>query len=160
MIPVLIFLFAGGGLLAYRIHRENLVPPAIREQVVIAVNDCIDRFNQAHGTNYPYPSIGFNDNASDEYAEADYRTWSIQFNSDYVLKDLNDTLNDTVPHEVAHLIVDKNYPPTLQMVIHDNGGIPQQIPTLVSPVAPHGIEWQTVMRELGGDPCKHGYCHA
>lgn len=143
----------------HHVYRTTLVPAATRAQVIAAVDHCIDIFNANHHLSYSYPVVTFDDNASDEYADANAVTWSIAFNSDFVLKDLHDTLTDTVPHEVAHLIVDKQYPRQLLQTIAFNNGHPQLVNNWVSPVAAHGYIWQQVMRELGGDPCKHGYCN-
>ena len=56
----------------------------------------------------------------------------IRFNPWIFAKYYEDSLGDTVTHEVAHYIVDCLY------------GLRR--------VKPHGAEWQAVMRDLGGEP--------
>lgn len=57
---------------------------------------------------------------------------AIRYNPYLFAKYFDDNLHTTVPHEVAHYIID---------LLYGLGNVPA-----------HGAEWRTVMRSLGGDP--------
>jgi predicted SprT family Zn-dependent metalloprotease len=109
----------------------------------------IEAFNTFHGSHYQVPAVIFTD-LSGDYARSSFDCWCIAVDPRKALADWDDAINDTIPHELAHLVVDDFYGSRLVLVgTHYKR---------VGNVADHGPEWQAAMRAFGGDPCKHGYC--
>ncbi len=65
---------------------------------------------------------------------ADYLTWTVNLNLFYLLNEHENMIEDTIPHEIAHLIAFRVY----------------------GRIKPHGWQWQSVMRSFGLDPVR---CH-
>lgn len=66
---------------------------------------------------------------------ANYWKWQMRINRPLMRDNVQDFINDTIPHELAHLIAFKIYGPKIK---------------------PHGPEWKFVCRKLGYEPNR---CH-
>ena len=65
----------------------------------------------------------------------------IRYNAEIFAKYFDDNLQVTVPHEVAHYIVDAQY----------SRGFINRIRRTRNGIRPHGVEWQLVMKYFGAD---------
>jgi hypothetical protein len=124
--------------------------PALMRQVKRAEIQHVAQFNHLRRQNMPVPEIEFV--SMEDYAEVNH-LGPIQIDPDKCAADLNDCLNDTIPHELAHwaLYYYGYYTPTQVATQH---GVQRGEAEL-----PHDAIWCDTMRAFGGDPAKHGYCH-
>lgn len=83
------------------------------------------------------------------YAKASQ--WSINLNAQLLIENVDDFIDRTVPHELAHLICDRVYPQSLGITFTRSGRIRRQ------KRESHGYNWQSVMRVLGCDDITR--CH-
>lgn len=117
------------------------VSPDLRKRVeekvaeIIAVASAF--FNQPFAT----PRIAY-ELSGTVAGRATYASHQIDLNYILLQRETEDMVNDTVPHEVAHLITGIVYPETKGS--RNCKG------------SPHGPEWQSVMRVLGVNPSR---CH-
>lgn len=108
-------------------------------------------FNALRGVNFPVPTIEVS--SLGDYAET-YSATSITIDRERCLKDMDDCLNDTIPHELAHAAIYWSEGITITTSI-EHGRI---MHTVDSPIPSHGFIWCDTMRAFGGVPEKHGYC--
>lgn len=95
--------------------------------------------NQKFGCSIPIP-VPINFNLCDTDPKASgmaYRTIQIGVNMILFEDNLKEILNDTIPHEIAHLV---------QFLLFDEKG---------KVVQGHGAEWQEIMKKLGKQPSKY-----
>lgn len=101
-------------------------------QVVEETTRYIELANQLYQANYPVIPIHFNLSG---HTIGMYKFWRkqkvIRYNASIFAKYFEENLRDTVPHEVAHYIVDMRYPRKNRR--------------------PHGAEWKAVMADFGAD---------
>jgi SprT protein len=113
-------------------HIESL-QPLRQNQVVAATLDCIRRSERLYERSFPPPQISFDLTGR---SAGMYRLQrgqpQIRYNPYIFSKYFEDNLANTVPHEVAHFIVNALYG-------HRK-------------VRPHGVEWRSVMQRLGAKP--------
>ncbi|MDC3263709.1 SprT-like domain-containing protein [Porticoccaceae bacterium] len=104
-----------------------------RRQVKAATQRCIDQAAQLYGRRFDTVSVDFDlkGKCAGMY-QVKGRSRRIRYNPWLFAKYFEDSLHETVPHEVAHYIVDCLY------------GLRR--------VKPHGIEWKRVMIDLGAEP--------
>ncbi len=102
-------------------------------QVRHATQDCIVRAAGLFGREFVMPAVRFDLSGC---AAGQYRVLrgkvAIRYNPWIFARYYEDNLNETVPHEVAHFVVDQLW------------GLRR--------VRAHGEEWQSVMRALGAEP--------
>jgi len=105
---------------------------AQQRQVVEETNRYIELANQLYQTSYPTIPVYFDLKG---HTIGMYKLWRkqkvIRYNALIFAKYFDENLRDTVPHEVAHYIVDMQY----------------QRKT----IRPHGREWQSVMKQFDAD---------
>lgn len=92
--------------------------------------NCIDDYNERYGTDVPYPTVYLNLKGVRCYGTADYKKLMIRMHKRYCEDYFEDAFNDTLPHEVAHIIVGHLFPSA----------------------RPHGKEWKRVCKFLGCTP--------
>lgn len=114
----------------------GLVEPidALQQQRVRDVTlDYIDRAGRIYARRFAPVAVAFDlkGRAAGMY-RVQGRNRLIRYNPHIFAKYFDDNLATTVPHEVAHYIVDMLY--------------------RAGRVRPHGVEWQQVMRSLGAEP--------
>lgn len=83
------------------------------------------------------------------YAQASL--WTIKLNAQLLIENVDDFIDRTVPHELAHLICDRVYPQRVGITFARSGRIRRQ------KRESHGYNWQSVMRVLGCDDITR--CH-
>ena len=79
---------------------------------------------------FDMPTVGF-DLRGRTGGTANFQNWHLRFNAILLVENRDEYLRQVVPHEVAHLISDAHFGDKL---------------------APHGKEWQSVMRAFGRPP--------
>jgi len=107
----------------------------LRHRVFDKVAACLDKLEEKFGTELDFPKIEF-DIKGQVAGYAYYRQNKIRLNPKAFELEPEDMMEDTVPHELAHLYARK----------HFGRGI-----------KPHGREWKTIMRALGVEPKR---CHS
>ena len=104
------------------------------ERVRRATMDCLQQAGQMFQFSPASVAVTFDLTGS---AAGMYRVYGtdrvIRYNPYIFAKYFANNLAVTVPHEVAHYVTDRLY------------GLRN--------IRPHGVEWKTVMRSLGADPC-------
>ena len=102
-------------------------------QVQRATQDCVAHAAELFGRAFVTPPVQFDLSGR---AAGQYRVQrgkaAIRYNPWIFARYFEDNLNETVPHEVAHFVVDQLW------------GLRR--------VRAHGAEWQSVMRALGAEP--------
>jgi SprT protein len=116
--------------------RNQIITPISQQQqaeVIAATNRCIDRASVLYGRVFETLPINFDLQgrcAGMYQVRGSMRR--IRFNPWLFAKYYQDSISDTVIHEVAHYIVDRLY------------GLKR--------VTPHGAEWKKIMLDLGAIP--------
>ena len=102
-------------------------------QVEAATERCIEKASQLYGRCFDTITVDFDlkGKCAGMY-QVKGRSRRIRYNPWLFAKYFEDSLNDTVIHEVAHYVVDCLY------------GLRR--------VKPHGVEWKRVMVDLGAEP--------
>ena len=107
------------------------------QQVRIATGEIIQRASRIYSHQLPMIPVLFDlkGRAAGMYRVHD-KNRVIRYNPYLFAKYFDDNMSTTVPHEVAHYVVDILYG--------------------AHRVRPHGTEWQQVMLTLGAEPCATG----
>jgi len=104
-----------------------------RSEVLLATQDCVVRASGLFEHDFVAPPVRFDLSGR---AAGQYRVLggdaTIRYNPLIFARYFADNLNETVPHEVAHFVVDQLW------------GLRR--------VRAHGAEWQSVVRALGAEP--------
>jgi len=101
----------------------------LRQRAKAKVEECYRVAEKIFGKKYPLPSVVF-DLKGHTAGYAHYQENKIRLNIDLLTRYTDDMINDTIPHEVAHLIAYQKYGRQI-------GG------------SPHGAEWRHVAEALG-----------
>lgn len=111
-----------------------VVPRDIQLRIGRKVLECLRKAEMRWGRDFPVPEIDYTlmGKAS---GQANSISWVIRLNSILLLENLEDMINSTVPHEVAHLIAHAVYGNKIQS---------------------HGAEWVYVMELFRVEPER---CH-
>lgn len=139
-------------------------PSANQQKVMTEVANMVTTYNAQNGTHYPQPNITFlQSDLPDIVGDADYGTWTLQFNASWVEQKPCWILKEGVPHEVAHLFVeyDQYGPPRTAYVEGPNGSVPVTFngpKPLTDDATLHNDKWRAMAAKLGANPCKEGYC--
>lgn len=103
------------------------IPIHLHNQVMACLRTHLKQANKVLNTQYGEPKITYKPKGS--IAGCAYLArWEIQLNSRMLIDNGAAFIEEVVPHELAHLIVFKQY----------------------GKVKPHGVQWQTVMSEIMG----------
>jgi hypothetical protein len=120
----------------------------------------VARFNVLRNVSMPVPDVVFS-SAGGDYAETStYRGAAIIINPDRCAADVDDCLNDTDPHELAHwaLTYYGYYTQREDITASPHAGRAPLVHKEQQQASHDGI-WCDTMRAFGGVPEKHGYCH-
>ncbi len=100
--------------------------------IIATTGDFIAQARRRYGLLLPELEIRFDVHGAawGYYIRKGCRRW-FRFNPTLFARHFDEGLNDTIPHEVAHYVVDKRYPRRR--------------------CKPHGAEWRQVMRDFGID---------
>jgi len=104
----------------------------MKERATRKVWMVLEELNEEYGAEFDFPRIEWVV-CGTTAGKAWLGQWRIQLNEQLCKENIEDFINDTIPHEVAHLIAYK--------VFGDDG---------------HGDGWKSVMRALGLNPSR---CH-
>ena len=88
----------------------------------------LDLANEIYKTNFNMPQVRF-DLRGCTAGQARYTHNSVRFNNVFLIEEWKDMIENTVPHEVAHIIARRLHP-------HRR-------------IKPHGCEWKAVMKVFG-----------
>lgn len=112
------------------------LPPFVVEEVNKKVAWCYEKANAFFKREFPTCKVQYG--VTGTYAGwANYTKNLVKLNSEFLLRQFRDMIDDTVPHEIAHLIT--------RQVFGKN-------------VKSHGKEWRTVMMAVFGIEAKR--CHS
>jgi len=76
---------------------------AIKHAVTTATHHFIDMANERYALSLNYPSVGFTVRGTNG-GTANAGTWHVNFNMGLLVDNMDEYLNQTIPHEVAHLV--------------------------------------------------------
>lgn len=119
---------------------------SVQQQVVSKVRQLVEKANMKFGISMAVPAVTF-DLKGTTAGKAHIREHLVNFNLALLTNNIDDFLENTVGHEVAHLVTYKLHPSRVIRI-----GLKR-----MRTIKPHGIEWQMVMRELGMIPSR---CHS
>lgn len=128
-----------------------MVTAEMKAKVNAKLRECIEKANKRYNIDLKFPTVVYNKRGT-VAGTASFRSWKIDINPILLVENFEDMLNDTVPHEMAHLITDKVYPEA-----HKSGPMQWTSTGLKrGKRSLHGDEWKSVMRTLGVSPSR---CH-
>lgn len=112
------------------------VSTEIRQRVNQKIEQCIEVAKNAYRlSEVRFPKVGYRLTGTSA-GRAHYITWEVEFNAALLTENVDEFIETTVPHEIAHLITDLVYPEA-----HSRAYGKKR--------SPHGAEWRSVMRTLG-----------
>lgn len=113
----------------------------LKQRTIQQVHHFVDLANKRYGINMSYPTITF-DLRGTTAGMAYSGEHKVQFNAGLLVRNVDEMLEDTVPHEVAHLVTYRLHPTSRRWTGKK----------WVRTIKPHGDEWKSVMRALGVTP--------
>jgi len=119
---------------------QNQITKIIREQIDSWIDIANDKYessltNSIAFNKIPYPYLSFKLKGRTA-GKASYQKWTIKINLVLLKENWDDMINQTLPHEIAHLVAWHVYGQCIK---------------------PHGREWKSIMRAFGKKPSR---CHA
>lgn len=112
-----------------------------KSQLKCLVHDLIDKANRMYGLSMAYPTIRYTLSGTTA-GKAYYKEWMVNFQPVLMVENWQDFLDETIAHEVSHL------------VCHARHGIIRQGRNR----SIHGYAWKQIMRDLGYNPQRtHSY---
>lgn len=127
------------------------VTPEVKARVEAKIQETIDILMSKHNVVLPFPTILY-DVRGTVAGLGDYQKWYVHFNPVLLMENIEAFIKRTVPHEMCHLAVDKVFP-------HAHRVQPRSADAAWgcrSKRSLHGVEWQSLMRDVGADPSR---CH-
>lgn len=124
------------------------VSEEIKARINAKLTECIGKAKARYGRDFPMPKIVYRQLGT-RAGTANWKTQVIELNSDFLRNGhLEDMINNTVPHELAHLVCYTIHNPTVRMAWSGR-----------RVVKPHGNEWRAIMKLIFGcDPDRtHDY---
>lgn len=119
------------------------VSAQVQKRVKDKLAECITLAEKKYNQTFTMPTISYKLRGCTA-GKALPGQWTVKFNAQLLMENLDDFIDRTVPHELAHLITDRIYPEAHQ------GGITFGYGRIRRKKRnPHGSEWQSVMRALG-----------
>jgi SprT protein len=133
----------------YMIHTDQDITPSLQAKIKTKINQCLEIAETHYSRTFYPPKLDFS--LTGRHAgRACSSTNTIQINSTILIQNEADYINQTVPHEVAHLVTDAVYP---------HGHLDQTKKTATIPH--HGTGWKHVMELFGVQPALyHNYAIA
>jgi len=107
------------------------LPIALQQAVMRSLRESLARANQTLETHYPEPALRYQQRGT-AAGTAWLTAWEIRLNPVLLLENQQAFIDDVVPHELAHLLVWKQF----------------------GRVAPHGKEWKWMMEQVLGVPAR------
>ena len=107
------------------------LPIALQQAVMRSLRQSLERANQALKTRYPEPKLLYQQRGT-AAGTAWLASWEIRINPVLLLENQQAFIDEVVPHELAHLLVWKQF----------------------GRVAPHGKEWKWMMEQVLGVPAR------
>lgn len=133
----------------YELQKLTFVPKELKLRIENIVLECLDKAQAKFGVDKctKIPEIRYNTKGR----TAGWACWNggkpyIDINPILLRENVEEVVNQTVPHEVAHIVVNE---------VYENARV-RDMWTRRRQVAPHGVEWQQVMRLFGKVPHR---CH-
>lgn len=111
----------------------------IKHRVTAKLEQGIALIKAKYGVTLTMPEVRY-DLRGTTAGQAFYKTWIIRLNTVLLLENVDDFIERTVPHELAHLACDKIYP---------EAHVRARIAGRITKREPHGPKWQEIMRALG-----------
>jgi SprT protein len=129
-----------------------MLTTAIKQRVIDKLTAGIALANRRYGVTIPFPTVIYKKRGTTA-GTANYRTWTIDLNPVLLTENVDQFIERTVPHELAHLITYKVYPQAYETeVVRTRTGFRRTKRDV------HGSYWQEVMRTLGVADIKR--CHS
>ena len=116
-----------------------VVPQDVQERIRVRVQECLDISQRSFKRPFEFPTIRY-DKRGQAAGEASHKDWSINLNRVLLLENLEDMIENIVPHEIAHLINSE---------VYRSRGYRRP--------SPHGSSWRSIMWSYGLVPerCHH-----
>jgi len=108
-------------------------------QVIIKVKELVAQINELYNVDMAVPKVQFSLKGR-AAGIADSSSWVVNFNEGLLVDNWDRYMEDTIPHEVAHLAKAHIYGYERKGKFH----------------SPHGYYWKEIMRKLGYEPTR---CH-
>ena len=122
------------------------VTTEVKSRVVAKLAEGIALIRAHYGVSLTMPVIKYSKRGTTA-GTAEIRSWAVNFNAGLLMENVEDFIACTVPHELAHLAVERIYPEAHR---------PQRVGRRLKRDF-HGADWQEVMRVLKavqtGDLC-------
>lgn len=127
---------------------------ALRTLMVNQVRRYIETASKLYNWHFTMPRVRF-DLTGKVGGWAKSSTWELNFNEGLMVDNVTDYLNNTVPHEVAHLVDGKLFrrdPEGLSAIRFTRSGRPRRAKRDI-----HGASWRKVMKDFGIENAER--CH-
>lgn len=130
-----------------------IVTPQVKKRVEAKLKEGLKTLNTHYKTSMSMPRVTYKVRGSTA-GKADYSKWEVMLNAVLLMENIDDFIERTVPHELAHLGAFKVYPETLNRFADEAGAMFRMLRVrrgkLRMPKREvHGPRWQEVMRVLG-----------
>lgn len=129
------------------------VSPEIQARVKAKLVECIAILEKRYNRKFEMPTLEYT-SATRAAGSANYRKWHIELSAPFLMDPVNvdEMINETTPHELAHLVTFRVYPETMDAgpIQFTNRGLRRGKREV------HGPHWQEVMRAMGLNPER---CH-
>ena len=113
----------------------------LRIKVINKIQWCIDTLADHYGTRLDFPAVTFKTKGTTA-GWANYSEWKVDFNPLFLEAYQDEFINQTVPHEIAHL---------MDYVLHPENFYGRRKRSV------HGPTWKSIMVVLGAEPRR---CHS
>lgn len=127
------------------------VPAAIQQRVTDKLVEVIAICEKQFNRKFTMPTVAY-DIVGTTAGYANYGMHRIRLHPILLMENLEQMINETVPHEMAHLITGLVYPHIKERTFAYSG-----FGVKATKCAHHGPEWQGVMRLMGLNPAR---CHS
>lgn len=127
--------------------RRMPVPAEVKQRIIEALKTGIAKAEARYKTTIRFPHVVF-EKTGTVAGTANYRTWTIDLNSGLLMRNVDEFIQRTVLHELAHLITFQVYPETWQeaqgkLTFTSNGRMRREKREI------HGPRWQEVCLVIG-----------
>lgn len=133
-----------------------MITQAIKQRITAKLRECITKAEDKYGRTFAMPAVIYTKGGA-VAGTADHRKYQININPVLLMENLDDMIDNTVPHEFAHLVCYLVYPEAYKThvrMVQSRRGLRMKR----SKRDIHGTYWQSIMRVLGADPSRtHSY---
>jgi SprT protein len=120
-----------------------------KQTVINRVNHFVEFANDHFNVKMELPFVRFEKRGTTA-GTANRVSWEVNFNAGLMVDNFDLFMNDTIPHEVAHLVTDYVYGAQVKGFVRTRSGIRK------ARRESHGKHWKSVMATFGVDPTR---CH-